>query len=311
MVLADTDHDGIPDAVDNCIVEANRDQRDRDGDLEGDVCDSDDDNDGVDDENDAFPLDLNESVDTDGDGIGDNADTDDDNDGFSDADEVAGCNTDPLDAIDVPADFDGDEICDALDPDDDNDGVDDENDICAGTNNVAEVEISNNGCCVAPFMNSERLARIGLDWQAFLNVSVASPIASRHILDPNIQYAFPNYCATNDYGVLNLINIYAVASGFQNQACQWDTAYVMIMLGRHDNVSKFGLIYNPRTHVMEFLSVLDRSELTNLGFTFHSSSQAPVVYNLSNPNLQIPGCGSVDPAEIIGLDQALTRIFEE
>mgnify|MGYP006446469869 CR=1 FL=1 len=58
--------------------------------------------------------------------------------------------------------------------------------------------------------------------------------------------------------------------------------------------------------------MLSRAVVPNdVTFTFHSSSQSPVVYNLSNPNLQIPGCGSVDPAEIIGLDQALTRIFEE
>ena len=40
-------------------------------------------NDGIPDESDDLPLDLNESVDTDSDGIGNNADTDDDNDGVS------------------------------------------------------------------------------------------------------------------------------------------------------------------------------------------------------------------------------------
>lgn len=47
--------------------------------------DSDDDNDGVSDGADAFPLDASESEDTDNDGIGNNADGDDDNDGTPDA----------------------------------------------------------------------------------------------------------------------------------------------------------------------------------------------------------------------------------
>ncbi|MGB7304480.1 MAG: RICIN domain-containing protein [Burkholderiaceae bacterium] len=69
LPLTDTDGDGIPD-----------------------VTDPDDDNDGVDDFNDAFPLDASESVDTDGDGTGNNADTDDDNDGVPDTVDL-----DPLD----------------------------------------------------------------------------------------------------------------------------------------------------------------------------------------------------------------------
>ena len=47
----------------------------------------DDDGDTVLDEDDAFPLDVTESVDTDSDGIGNNADTDDDNDGVSDVND--------------------------------------------------------------------------------------------------------------------------------------------------------------------------------------------------------------------------------
>jgi len=46
--------------------------------------DSDDDNDGVDDGDDAFPLDPSESVDTDNDGVGNNLDSDDDGDGVLD-----------------------------------------------------------------------------------------------------------------------------------------------------------------------------------------------------------------------------------
>ncbi|MBG46441.1 MAG: hypothetical protein CMB76_08015 [Euryarchaeota archaeon] len=50
----------------------------------GNNADIDDDDDGVVDSQDAFPLDPNEHADHDGDGIGDNADNDDDNDGIPD-----------------------------------------------------------------------------------------------------------------------------------------------------------------------------------------------------------------------------------
>jgi Ca2+-binding RTX toxin-like protein len=97
---ADGDGDGIDDDVDNCPSVANPGQENNDGDSEGDVCDLDDDNDGVEDGEDAFPNDPSESSDNDNDGIGDNADNDDDNDGHSDDDETA-CGSDPLDANSV------------------------------------------------------------------------------------------------------------------------------------------------------------------------------------------------------------------
>ncbi|MFO7619304.1 MAG: hypothetical protein R6W91_06600 [Thermoplasmata archaeon] len=62
-MLAGWDQGGNPDAVDT-------------------------DGDGVYDNLDDFPNDVNESVDTDGDGIGNNADTDDDGDGVDDADDA-------------------------------------------------------------------------------------------------------------------------------------------------------------------------------------------------------------------------------
>ena len=84
FAFAGADGDGIPDDSDNCPRIANADQLDTDADGLGDVCDGDDDGDGVLDSNDAFPLDVNESVDTDGDGTGNNADFDDDGDGTLD-----------------------------------------------------------------------------------------------------------------------------------------------------------------------------------------------------------------------------------
>jgi CSLREA domain-containing protein len=124
----DRDGDGSSDLVDNCLDTPNADQANSDNDAAGNACDEDDDNDGVTDGSDAFPLDPNESVDTDGDGIGNNADTDDDGDGQSDVNETA-CGSNPLDAASKSADADGDSLPDCVDADDDNDNVPDSCDV--------------------------------------------------------------------------------------------------------------------------------------------------------------------------------------
>ena len=54
----DLDLDGVSEADDNCPVNYNPTQSNYDGDLLGDACDLDDDNDGVDDALDAFPYDA-------------------------------------------------------------------------------------------------------------------------------------------------------------------------------------------------------------------------------------------------------------
>ena len=51
----DTDDDGVGDNSDNCPAIANEDQLDTDSDGDGDLCDEDDDGDGVSDVDDAFP----------------------------------------------------------------------------------------------------------------------------------------------------------------------------------------------------------------------------------------------------------------
>ena len=144
-LLVDTDGDGDTDNVDNCALLANADQLNTDGDAFGDVCDVDDDGDGVADSEDAFPLDAAETLDTDSDGTGNNADTDDDNDGVSDTDEATN-GTNPL-LVDTDGDgdtdnvdncallanadqlnTDGDAFGDVCDVDDDGDGVADSED---------------------------------------------------------------------------------------------------------------------------------------------------------------------------------------
>ena len=73
----------------------------------GDNADLDDDEDGVPDTEDAFPLDSTETLDSDEDGVGNTADPDDDNDGLFDTTEINTIGTDPL-----LADTDGDGLSD-------------------------------------------------------------------------------------------------------------------------------------------------------------------------------------------------------
>jgi parallel beta-helix repeat protein len=115
LIWTDTDRDGLPN-----------------------FRDPDDDNDGVTDAMDAFPLNPDESVDTDKDGIGDNADLDDDNDGIVDVDDDFP--TDPYETKDT----DGDGVGDNQDAfpqdasesvDSDGDGVGDNEDFLPQFNN--------------------------------------------------------------------------------------------------------------------------------------------------------------------------------
>ena len=101
---------------------------DFDGDGEGDHIDLDDDNDGTEDLNDAFPLNVNEFIDSDSDGIGNNADIDDDNDGVLDDDDAL-----PFDASEQ-IDTDGDGIGNNADTDDDGDFISDGDEVSNGTN---------------------------------------------------------------------------------------------------------------------------------------------------------------------------------
>ncbi|MCH1602720.1 MAG: hypothetical protein L7S57_07730, partial [Luminiphilus sp.] len=104
----DSDGDGVDDANDAFPNDPNE-SVDTDGDGVGNNADTDDDGDGVADADDAFPLDSSETADTDGDGVGNNSDTDDDGDGMPDAfEEQYGLDT--LDSSDAALDTDGDGV---------------------------------------------------------------------------------------------------------------------------------------------------------------------------------------------------------
>ena len=107
----DDDNDGVEDELDAFPTNP-LETKDTDSDGIGNRSDTDDDNDGVRDEEDFFPLDPSESIDTDLDGIGNNSDVDDDGD-----DVVDSADAYPLISLQGRADSDGDgrpNDCDAV-----------------------------------------------------------------------------------------------------------------------------------------------------------------------------------------------------
>ena len=128
----DSDNDGISNLHETTVGTDPEDPADKPSDIDGDnipdALDADRDGDGVPNDIDAFPDDASESVDTDGDRIGNNTDPDDDGDGYSDELEISE-GSDPLNGNSHPQDLDGDRIPDHADPDRDGDGVLNEEDV--------------------------------------------------------------------------------------------------------------------------------------------------------------------------------------
>ena len=103
FLTSDSDDDGIPDAQDNCPDNANPNQNNYDSDAQGDVCDPDDDNDGLPDrwenEHGLNPKDASDAA------------ADNDNDGFSNLQEFE-FGTDPNK---FDADVDNNNVPDSID----------------------------------------------------------------------------------------------------------------------------------------------------------------------------------------------------
>lgn len=151
LLSTDVDGDGVPNGEDNCPTVANPGQENVDSDLKGDACDTDADNDGVDDKTDNgdgtytpipvvpdggdnCPLDPNSSqADQDGDGIGNACDDDIDDDGINN--DVDNC---PYvqDATNDPA---------ACAADDDSDGVPNADDNCPSVANPDQEDLDGDG----------------------------------------------------------------------------------------------------------------------------------------------------------------------
>ena len=95
-------------------------------------------------------CDVEEGGDTDGDGVPDLSDSDDDNDGVSDEDEIL-CGSDPKMSSDTPSDMDSDGVCDALDDDKDGDGWSNSDEEDCGTNAESSSSVpddmDNDGIC--------------------------------------------------------------------------------------------------------------------------------------------------------------------
>ena len=132
----DTDNDGVNDEWDAYPHNA------------AETADSD--NDGIGDNSDAFPLDSNETLDSDADGIGNNSDPDDDNDGVPDSTDKL-----PFDPR-YSADADGDGIADEIDalPNNAQDYQDADTD---GIGNRFDADNDNDG--VADFDNRDNAAQ--------------------------------------------------------------------------------------------------------------------------------------------------------
>lgn len=143
----DIDHDNVCRYLDNCPEISNFDQSNNDSDLDnlGDVCDDDDDGDGLLDSDEVLAGTDPLNQDTDGDGFRDDTDN---------------CpNTYSFDLLDTDNDGRGD-ICDN---DDDDDGFDDDDDYCPKISSDENLDSDGDGIGDACDLNITGIKRDGVD----------------------------------------------------------------------------------------------------------------------------------------------------
>lgn len=211
--ITDQDDDGIADLFDNCPADKNPNQENQDGDEKGNACDLDDDNDGVVDTEDAFPLDPSETLDTDKDGIGNNTDNDDDGDGLPDVwENQYGLN--PLDPTDRELDSDKDGFSNYLEFISDSDPNDAQSKPDA---QVVQIQDSKNKIALGKSFslsafysntqNDETLAGLGLrihfdstklTWNGFENLLTKDLIGQDSASIPDVS-DFDNIAETDQY----------------------------------------------------------------------------------------------------------------
>ncbi|DAC50503.1 MAG TPA: hypothetical protein HA340_03575 [Candidatus Thalassarchaeaceae archaeon] len=161
--LIDSDDDSISDGVDNCLTQQNTDQANHDGDVYGDLCDSDDDNDGMLDTENGEQLDMcpqghlgwvrTQVTDPDNDGCHNyHEDDDDDNDGILDDVDLCQRSIQLNWESNQSTDYDGDGCIDdsTEDNDDDNDNIDDDVDLCPNGElnwiSIRDTDFDGDGC---------------------------------------------------------------------------------------------------------------------------------------------------------------------
>jgi len=131
------------------------------------------DGDGVDNEQDSFPNDANESSDFDNDGLGDNTDADDDGDGMNDTDDAFPYNQNET------TDTDGDGIGDNTDADDDGDGVADLTDNCPYIANTDQADADGDGIGTACDSSEEESENPSVPFLSVWMTMVAMMVAVR------------------------------------------------------------------------------------------------------------------------------------
>lgn len=140
---SDTDGDGVPDDEDNCVLIANEDQIDSDGDGIGDACEPDTDGDTIiDDIDNCIFIANTDQVDYDQDGTGDVCQDNDDVDEDGIPDYLDNC---PLVPNTGQEDHDEDGIGDVCELDSDGDTIIDDDDNCILTPNVDQADVDNDG----------------------------------------------------------------------------------------------------------------------------------------------------------------------